>query len=417
MAILVRAVGNSLSVRRPAISDVFLRPAKNARIDGRQPAHNCWSKILRCWRGVIHCQRRCRPDLSQFRSNPVFVLTRKSLVSSDSVAGRDAPDTGRPLLAIGLVSLAMLLFSINDGGGKYLTASFSAPQIIFVRYAVALALLLPLLMYRRGGLSGFLYTSRPMLQSLRGLLLAASSLLYTFALADLPLEVCAAIGFMAPLYVTALSIPLLGEKVGIHRWTAIFVGFASVLLILRPGTASFQWAMLLPLVSSLSWAVGLILTRMMRDTEAPLTVLTWSSMVGFIAAAPLAYTVWRVPDLGQWALLISVALCNAAAQYLVIRAFMLASASVLAPFSYTTMIWSILIGALVFNSLPDSTTFLGMAMLICAGLYVWHRERIRKTDPTVPGASIAEAVEPELIVEPELHVDPGSIDTPVDTQR
>jgi len=229
----------------------------------------------------------------------------------------------------------------------------------------------------------------------RGLLVAAASLLYTFALTDLPREVCAAIGFMAPLYVTVLSIPLLGERVGRHRWAAVVLGFLSVLLILRPGTASFQLAMLLPLVSSFSWALGLILTRMMRDSEPALTVLTWSSLVGFIATAPLAYTVWRAPEPAEWALLIAVALCNATAQYLVIRAFMLASASILAPFSYSTMIWTIIIGAVVFDSFPDAMTLLGTAILIAAGLYVWHRERIKDKPSTVTGASLAETVNPE----------------------
>jgi len=315
-------------------------------------------------------------------------------VSNHPVVSPEASAAGtRPLLAMGLVTLAMLLFAINDGGGKYLTASFTAPQIIFVRYAVVLVVLLPLVIYR--GRRGLLYTLRPGIQILRGLLLAASSLLYTFALTDLPLEVCAAIGFMAPLYVTVLSIPLLGERVGPHRWAAVLIGLFSVLLILRPGTASFQLAMLLPVLSSLSWALGLILTRLMRDSEPALTVLTWSSLIGFVATAPLAYSVWREPDMAQWALLIAVALCNATAQYLVIRAFMLASASILAPFSYSTMIWAIIIGALVFDSFPDAMTLLGMVMLVAAGLYVWHRERIRHKPSVVPGASLAEAVDQE----------------------
>ncbi len=297
----------------------------------------------------------------------------------------------RPLLAVGLVSLAMLLFSMTDGAAKYLTTDFAPEQILFVRYAAVLVFLLPLAAWQRG--SRVLRTRRPGMQILRGLLVAVSSLIYISALQSVPLELCAAVGFVAPLYVTALSIPFLGERVGRHRWAAVGVGFLSVLVILRPGGAGFQLAMLLPLASSLCWAMGLILTRQMRHSEAPLTVLAWSSLVGLVATAPLAVAAWHAPDAGQWAQLISLGLFNAIAQYLVIRAFMLASASLLAPFSYSTLIWTLLISALVFDSFPDAITLLGTAMLVASGLYVWHRERLSQTPSTVIAASVGEAVD------------------------
>lgn len=151
--------------------------------------------------------------------------------------------------------------------------------------------------------------------------------------------------------------------------------------------------MLIPLVSSLCWAIGLIITRMMRGTEQALTVLAWSSIVGLVAGAPLALPVWHHPDSKQWFALIALGVLNALAQYLVIRAFMMASASVLAPFSYSTIVWTIALGALVFGVLPDLPTVIGTLVLTTAGLYVWHRERVRATPPTVPGASLGETVE------------------------
>lgn len=173
------------------------------------------------------------------------------------------------------------------------------------------------------------------------------------------------------------------------------VGFVGVLVILRPGGAAFQWAMILPLVSSLCWAFGLIITRMMRGTERAVTILAYSSIVGCLASLPLALPLWRHPSLDEWALLVGIGLFNAGGQYLVIRAFMMAPASVLAPFSYSTILWATLIGIVFFDTYPDTPTMAGAGVLVAAGLYVWHRERVRTQQPTVPGASLGEVAEAE----------------------
>ena len=209
--------------------------------------------------------------------------------------------------------------------------------------------------------------------------MASSGLLIYFALKHLPLELCAAISFVSPLFVTVLSIPLLGERVGLRRWIAVLIGLLSVLIILRPGGASFQLAMLLPLGASLCWATGLTLTRLMRDREQALPVLAWSSLVGVVALSPLAWSVWLTPNASQWTILILLGIFNGLGQYLVIRAFMLASASLLAPFSYSIIIWSMLIGLVVFNSFPDAITLVGTTILIAAGLYIWNREKVAST--------------------------------------
>lgn len=306
-----------------------------------------------------------------------------------AAAARDPGE--HPLLAIGLVTLAMLLFVSTDGAAKVLAASMSPLQIIWVRYAVIVVILLPILAWRHA--EKLLRTTRPVLHVLRGLLLAVSGTIFVFSLERLPLELSTAIGFAAPLYVTALSIPLLGEQVGARRWAAVGVGFAGVLVILRPGGAGFQWAMVLPLVSSFCWAVGLIITRMMRGTEHPMTILAWSSLVGCVAAAPFALPAWRAPGAFEWLLLVGIGVLNAGGQYLVIRAFMIAHASLLAPFSYSTIVWATLIGAFVFGTFPDAQSIAGTLVLVAAGLYVWHRERVRHTPATVPGASLGEAAE------------------------
>ena len=298
--------------------------------------------------------------------------------------------TDQPLVAIGLFSLAMMIFSATDGAAKYLSADIAPQQIIFLRYVVVSVLILLFCICR--GQRNLLKTAQPKLQILRGLCMASSGLLIYFALKHLPLELCAAISFVSPLFVTALSIPLLGERVGLRRWIAVLIGLLSVLIILRPGGVSFQLAMLLPLGASLCWATGLTLTRLMRDREQALTVLAWSSLVGVVALSPLVWSVWQMPNSSQWMILILLGVFNGLGQYLVIRAFMLASASLLAPFSYSIIIWSMLIGLIIFNSFPDGITLIGTAILIAAGLYIWYREKVTNTPSTPIEATLGETV-------------------------
>ena len=296
----------------------------------------------------------------------------------------------KPLVAIGLFSLAMMMFSATDGAAKYLSSDIAPQQIIFLRFVIVLILILLFCIYR--GQWNILKTTQPTLQILRGLLLAVCSLIFYFALKYLPLELCAAIGFVSPLFVTALSIPFLGERVGLRRWIAVLIGLLSVLMILRPGGVSFQLAMLLPLGSSLCWAMALVLTRLMRGSEQALTVLAWSSLVGVAAVSPLVWPVWVTPNASQWTILILLGVFNGLGQYLVIRAFMLASASLLAPFSYSIIIWSMLIGLIIFNSFPDGITLVGTAILIAAGLYIWHREKVTNTPSTPIEATLGETL-------------------------
>ena len=300
------------------------------------------------------------------------------------------PMADKPLVAIGLFSLAMMMFSATDGAAKYLSSDIAPQQIIFLRFVIVLILILLFCIYR--GQWDILKTTQPTLQILRGLLLAVCSLIFYFALKHLPLELCAAIGFVSPLFVTALSIPFLGERVGLRRWIAVLIGLLSVLMILRPGGVSFQLAMLLPLGSSLCWAMALVLTRLMRGSEQALTVLAWSSLVGVAAVFPLVWPVWVTPNASQWTILILLGVFNGLGQYLVIRAFMLASASLLAPFSYSIIIWSMLIGLIIFNSFPDGITLVGTAILIAAGLYIWHREKVTNTPSTPIEATLGETL-------------------------
>jgi drug/metabolite transporter (DMT)-like permease len=323
-------------------------------------------------------------------SKQVPMTQKDSATSSDVQAGE--PPADRPALAIMLLLLGMFLFTAMDGFAKALAHQGLSPErITLLRFLLVMVMLVPAIALNWN--SRPLVTSRPLLHIARGVLLIGSATLFIYAMRLLPLETATAIGFVSPLYVTALSIPFLGEKVGVRRWTAVGVGFLGVLIILRPGTDSFQLAMLIPLFSSLLWAFGLIITRAMRGRESPLTILIWSTGTGVAVVAPMGVLDWQTPTLTQWGMLGVIALCHVAGQYLTIRAFMMASASVLAPFSYSTIVWATLIGAFAFGSLPDIATIGGTGVLAAAGLYVWHRERQVTGKPTVPGGSIAEVAQ------------------------
>lgn len=315
-------------------------------------------------------------------------MAHRSVSHTLQNAGADSGD--RPGLAIALLLMAMAAFVTMDGFAKSLAGQGLAPELIVLwRYALVTAFLLPFIIRQRGRRP--FRTSRHMLHILRGLLLLASAVLFIYAIRVLPLETSTAISFMSPLYVTALSIPFLGERVGIRRWLAVLLGLAGVLTIIRPWADSFHPAMLLPVLSSFCWACGLIITRAMRGAEPPFTILIWSTVSGFLAILPMGLVDWQMPNGMQLVKLAAIAACHLVGQYLTIRAFLLASASILAPFSYSTIIWATLIGAIFFHSLPDAPTIAGTAILFAAGLYVWHRERTLTRKVTVPGASISEA--------------------------
>jgi drug/metabolite transporter (DMT)-like permease len=299
----------------------------------------------------------------------------------------------RPGLAIGLVLIVMLIFVVMDAIAKHLTVGGMQPEVLTaVRYGMVLLALAPVLAWK--------WPERPLaprpprLHQLRGALLIFTATPVVYALRYLSLETATAISFASPLFVTALSVPFLGEKVGWRRWAAVGLGFVGVLLIVKPGTDSFHWAMLLPLTTSLFWASGLIITRSMRGTEKPLTVLAWSTGAGFLVILPLAILKYEQPSAEEWLWLAAVAVCHLSSQYLMIRAYMMAAASMLAPFSYTTLLWAVLIGVFVFGSLPDWLTVIGASILAGAGLYVWHRERMlarRAARPAEPELAPAES--------------------------
>lgn len=306
-------------------------------------------------------------------------MSTPSSVITDGMAPRPMAGARKddPVRGILLVVVAMAFFSCSDATAKYLNLTLPAIQIGWMRYAVFSALMLPLLL-REG--PAVVRTPRPALQILRGLGMLGSALFFILGMRYLPMAEAAATSYVSPVFVTVLSILFLGEKIGPRRWVAVLVGLAGVLIVMRPGGAAFQPAAIFPILSAMSWACGIIITRKMTGHENPATTLIWSALTGFVVLTgllPLGMAMPTAQEAG-WGVFIGV--MSTIAQWLLVRAYRYGDASVLASFSYIQLIWSASLGYLVFSAIPDRWTFVGSAVIIASGLYTVHRERIRRRE-------------------------------------
>jgi drug/metabolite transporter (DMT)-like permease len=202
-------------------------------------------------------------------------------------------------------------------------------------------------------------------------------MLFILGLHRLPLADATAMTFLAPLFIMAISVPVLGERVGMRRWIAAAVGLAGVLLIVRPGSGAFHAAAFLPVGSAVLWACTVVATRMMSDTERPQTTLVWSAVTGFVFLSAIVPFDWVAPDMTDLFYGAVIGIASTVGQWVMIRGYGKADASVLAPFSYTQLIWASAFGLLVFGVLPGPWTIAGAAIIAGSGLYIAHRERVR----------------------------------------
>lgn len=281
----------------------------------------------------------------------------------------------KELRGILFMCLAMLLFTGLDTSAKLVTRELAPWVVVFFRYAVALILGAAILFIRQG-LDG-LRTRHPILQGARGLLLMGSTICNFIAMQYLQLAQTAAIFFTVPLLVSALSVPLLGEHVGWRRWLAVTVGFLGVIVIMRPGTGGFHWAMFFSLAAALQGALYNIATRKVGGQDSAETSLFHVALVGSLAALGPAAMDWTMPLGAQWLLLFSMGTFGTIGHFLLIEGHRLAAASRLAPFIYSQIIWMTLSGFLVFGDVPDRWTFTGAAIVVASGLYLLQRERIK----------------------------------------
>ncbi len=273
------------------------------------------------------------------------------------------------LRGIILVVLSSTCFAAVDGISKALSQTQSVGQIVWGRYALAL----PVLMLATGPRvwKRLFRTSRPGLQILRGMSPLALSAAMVLAVRYLPLAEATVILFTAPFLVVALSGTLLGEHVRITSWVAVALGFAAVVLVARPGLGGLSIYVAFPLVAALFYALLQITTRHLGASgESAETTLAWTLAIGSLVATPIAILTWAPTGPADWALLAALGTSFGVGQLLVIHAFTLAPANVLAPFGYAQIVAAVLIGVVVFGTIPDPWTFVGVALIVFAGVLV-----------------------------------------------
>lgn len=287
-----------------------------------------------------------------------------------------APRIQNSRLGIFLLCAGVAFFGIGEACVKTLAAEYDILQVVWARYVFHALVFLAI--FSRSGIISQMKTSRPFLHIARSITLMIGTVSFFTALIYLSLPEAVAINFVAPLLVTALSIPFLGEKVGPRRWAAICVGFLGVLVIIRPGLGVMHWAAFLPLITAISYAGYQIMTRIAGRTEDTKTSLFWTSTVGVIVMSCIVPFVWKAPDATAWVIMVTTGAVFGFGHYLLIRAFEVAAVSTLSPFLYSQIIWVTIISIVVFDQFPDQFSILGAAIVIGSGLYIWHREILER---------------------------------------
>ena len=276
------------------------------------------------------------------------------------------------IAAILLVALGVTFFAIIDSLAKHLEPDYSVAQIVWARYVFAVPVILA---FARPSTWPSLLSSRQMAMQIgRGLLPLLASVVVVFGLAKIPLAEFTAISFAAPLLVVALSAPLLKERITIHSWIGVLLGFLGVIVIVRPGGGVISWAAIYPLALALFFALYQITTRLVSRGDAPMVTLAWTIAVGLVLTTPLLPFAWRPVSGNGWLLLILSGIFFGLSHLVLIRAFSMAPAAVLTPFTYAQIIAATLLGVVVFGDVPDAWAVAGMALIALAGLYVLRRQ-------------------------------------------
>ncbi len=271
-----------------------------------------------------------------------------------------------------LAALAMALFSVQDAFVKSMAAHYAVVAVLFFRSTTALPLVAGYL-WVRGGRAAF-RSNRPGLQILRALLLFSMFISYYHAVQLLPLATVVALVFSAPLITTLLSIPILKEKVGPHRWAAVLVGFCGVLVMVQPGGGAFQWEALLCLLASVCYALAMVLTRFLGPGESLGSMVFYPNLVYLLGAGALLPAVWVPVALPDVALMMAFGLWTLLGHVTLTYAYRIAPPPALAPFDYTALVWAALWGWLFWDEIPSAAITIGAAIVVAAGLYALLRE-------------------------------------------
>lgn len=272
--------------------------------------------------------------------------------------------------------IGALCLVCNDAVAKWLTAHYAPLQIVFMRNLFAAPMILAVVLTFGGRTA--LRTRHLWVHVLRGLLLVCGAWAFFLSLRTLPLAEATALFFAAPIVITALSVPLLGEHVGWRRWTAVIVGFAGVLIVVRPGAAAFQPASLLVVVTASLYALAMISTRWIDRSESVWTMMFYVVLFPMLFSGVAVSVQWQTPALSHLPIIAAQAVFGTLGMTLISQSFRLAPAAIVAPFDYTALIWASLLGWLLWGEIPVIWTYAGAAVIVASGIYIVFRETMSR---------------------------------------
>ena len=311
---------------------------------------------------------------SSDRNGRTASVTPPSSQQSANPQGAKLEGDIAPVAGILFMLAASAMFVASDSTAKYMSASFVVVQILWARYTFHLIYLTVLTKprdYRR-----LVATGAGGLQFVRSFSILASSVCFYVALKYIPLATAAALSFTWPLVVTALSVLLLGERVGIRRWLAVVVGFGGAMIVIRPGFGIDHWAAFMPFGTALFYGLYQICTRKVSPVDSPQTSLFYTAVLGALVLNGVVPFYWQTPDATGWLLLLGLPVFSISGQYLIIRALTVTPAAVLAPYAYVYLVFAGFAGFLVFGDTPDGYTILGSVIITGSGLFIFFRERL-----------------------------------------
>jgi drug/metabolite transporter (DMT)-like permease len=289
-------------------------------------------------------------------------------------------DKDRVGVGIACAVIGIAFMALFDAMAKFLGEGYGVVQLVFFRNFFGLLFVL-LLVARSGGL-GSLKSRHPVLHGLRAAFALGATFTFFIGLQFMPLAEAFALTFTGPIFITVLSIPVLGETVGRRRWTAVLVGFVGVVIMLRPGSEALRVEALLPLTAALCYAFIMLLSRKLSRRESVGAVMFWTAVIGTLVSGAALPFDWLAPTPRDWALFILLGLLGSLTMWFMTLAYRHAPAAVVAPFDYTILLWGLIIGWLVWHELPDPEIWPGAAILIGCGLYITHREtRLARKKP------------------------------------
>ena len=280
-----------------------------------------------------------------------------------------------PLKGVIFFMTAIFLISVVDTVCKVFTKDLHSIQLVWGYFVGINLTLWVFFLFKGEKFSNLRRTERPLLQIIRPAFLVCSISSLFIGLTYLPIAEATVIGFVAPLFITALSVPILKEHVDIHRWSAVAIGLVGVIIIIRPGGDLWHLASVMPLLGALFFALFQIITRLLAATERTHTTLLYTGLGGLAWSSLIVPFVWVTPSITHIFVFLSTGAMGAMAHLCMISAFDRAEASLLAPYNYTKLIWVSVLGYLIFNDVPSLDMWIGAIIIVSAGFYVLYREK------------------------------------------